>query len=390
MQSLHPAQVDAHVLRQQHLTPAAPCQDVVQLVKDISGLYAANALTPYLSLLARAPHFKREQLDDELSTRRTLGRIRCMRKAIYILPIDLLVAAHWATRSLNVEASRRYLEYRGVPRQIYEPLARQIQDLLKGRELTAAEIRHALRTALDVPAILNFMCDQGLVIRTRLERGGSDANFCYALFAEYFPRVRLEPMGEREAAMHIVRQYLRAFGPATEADIAAWTGLGQVSAHIAVEHMRGEVVQVQIANRVERYLMLNTECEACCQAALPAQPMVTLLPSHDPYLLGYQDRSRYLDTRYSDQVFDQTGHVTSTIVANGRVIGVWDLIAESCLMKLFLFQSDSAEVRAASEEAASQLGSFACGRPVTIQWCQNMLPLTRQPLGSVATPLRNC
>jgi hypothetical protein len=390
MQALDPAQVDAHVLRRQHLTSAAKGADVVQMVKDISGLYASSAVTPYLSLLARTRQFKREQLDEELYTRRTLGRIRCMRKAIYILPIDLLVAAHWATRSLNVEASRRYLEYRGVPRPIYEPLARQILDLLKGHEMTAGDIRRALRTALDVPAILSFMCDQGLLIRSRLLRGGADLNFCYALFSDYFPRVRLEPMGEREAAMHIVRQYLRSFGPTTEHDIAWWTGLGEVSAHIALQHMRGEVIRVQIANRVESFLMLNTEVEACRQEPPLRQPVVNLLPSHDPYLLGYQDRSRYIDTRYVDRTFDLTGNVTSTIVLNGRVIGVWDLISESCLMKLFLFQTVNDEAREAIESAARQIGAFICHNVAVIQWCTTMQPLTRQPLGSVVSPLRNC
>ncbi|HTP08231.1 MAG TPA: winged helix DNA-binding domain-containing protein, partial [Anaerolineae bacterium] len=382
MQALDPTQVDAHVLRQQHLAPDSRTDDVVQMVKDISGLYAASATTPYLSLLARIPQFRREQLDEELYTRRTLGRIRCMRKAIYILPIDLLVAAHWATRSLNVEASRRYLEYRGVSRTSYEQLSRQILDLLKGRELSANEIRHALRTALDVPAMLNFMCDQGLLIRGRLERGAPDLNFCYALFSEYFPRVRLEPMGEREATMHIVRQYLRTFGPATEADIAWWTGLGPVSAHIAVQHMRGEVIRVQIANRVENFLMLNTAVETCCQEPLLPQFVVNLLPSYDPYLLGHQNRSCYIDAQYVDRAFDQTGNVTSTIVLNGRVIGVWDLMPESGLVKLFLFRAVTDEVRTAIETAAQRIGCYMCRENVTIQWCVNMLPLTHQPPGS--------
>jgi len=389
MHAFDPAQADAHVLRRQQLASDAKTDDVVQMVKDISGLYASSATTPYLSLLARTRQFKREQLDEELYVRRTLGRIRCMRKALYILPIDLLVAAHWATRSLNVEASRRYLEYRGVPRSIHEQLSRQILDLLKGRELSANDIRHALRTALDVPAILNFMCDQGLLIRSRVERGGPDLNFCYALFSEYFPRVRLEPMGEREAAMHVVRQYLRSFGPATEADIAGWTGLGQVSAHIALQHMRGEVIGVQIDQHLGNFLMLQTEVETCRQAAPLPQPVVNLLPSHDPYLLGYQDRSRYLEARYADRVFDQTGHVTSTIVLNGHVIGVWDLIAENCQVKLFLFRAAPDEVRAAVESVAQQIGYFMCRDSVVIQWCTTMQPLTRQPPGSVASPLRN-
>jgi hypothetical protein len=136
--------------------------------------------------------------------------------------------------------------------------------------------------------------------------------------------------------------------------------------------------------------MLNTEVEACCAEPLLRQPIVALLPCNDPYLLGYQDRSRYLEMRHLDRTFDQTGNVTSTIVLNGRVIGVWDLIAESCLMKLFLFLAVSDEARAAIETAAQQVGCFTCREEVTLQWCEDMLPLTRQPLGSVVAPLRNC
>ena len=390
MEPLGADQIIIHVLRRQHLTPDSKGDDVVQTVKDISGLYAAKPATPYLSLLARTRHFAREQLDEELSVRRTLGRIRCMRKAIYILPIDLLMAAHWATRSLNVEASRRYLEYRGVPRPQYEQLSRQILDALKGRQLTASDIRHALRTSFDVPAILNFMCDQGLLIRSGIERGSSDSNYCYALLSDYFPKVRLEPMGEREAMMHLIRQYLRSFGPAGEGDLAWWTGLGEISAHIALQHMRGEVVRISMADRSGDFLMLRTDAEACRQASPLPQPVVNLLPSQDPFLLGYKERARYVAARYADRTFDQTGHVTSTILLNGQVIGVWDLIAENCLMKLFLFHSVNDDSRQAIESAAQQLGRFVCHEVVAVQWCANMLPLTKQPPGSVVSPLRNC
>ncbi|NTU63783.1 MAG: winged helix DNA-binding domain-containing protein [Chloroflexi bacterium] len=390
MDPLDSVRADAHVLRRQHLTPDSKSDDVVQTVRDISGLYAASATAPYLSLLARTRRFAREQLDDELYARRTLGRIRCMRKTIYILPIELLVAAHWATRSLNVEASSRYLEYRGVPHGEYERMSRHILDLLKGRELTAADIRHALRTSLDVPAVLNFMCDQGLLIRGRLDRGVPDPNYCYALFSDYFPNVRLEPMGEREAAMHVVRQYLRSFGPAAEDDLAWWTGLGDMSTHIALQHMRGEVIRIQITDRAGDYLMLRAEAEASRQAPPLPLSVVNLLPSHDPYLLGYRNRARYVEARYGDRAFDQTGNVTSTILLNGRVIGVWDLISETCLVKLFLFEEVNDEAREGIEEAAQQVGRFMCRNSVTIQWCAKMPPLTRQPLGSVVSPLRNC
>ena len=197
-------------------------------------------------------------------------------------------------------------------------------------------------------------------------------------------------MGEREAAMHVVRQYLRSFGPAAEDDLAWWTGLGDMSTHIALQHMRGEVIRIQITDRAGDYLMLRAEAEASRQAPPLPLSVVNLLPSHDPYLLGYRNRARYVEARYGDRAFDQTGNVTSTILLNGRVIGVWDLISETCLVKLFLFEEVNDEAREGIEEAAQQVGRFMCRNSVTIQWCAKMPPLTRQPLGSVVSPLRNC
>jgi hypothetical protein len=211
------------------------------------------------------------------------------------------------------------------------------------------------------------------------------------LFSDYFPKVRLEPMGEREATMHIVRQYLRSFGPATEADIAWWTGLGEVSAHIALQHMRGEVIRVQLTGRTSSdFWMIGTEVEASRRAPPVQQPVVNLLPSHDPYLLGYKERDRYVEPRHADRAFDQTGNVTSTILLNGRISGVWDLIADNCLVKLFLFDDVNDDTRQAIESAAQQIGRFICRNLVAIQWCTTMPPLTKQPPGSATAPLRNC
>jgi hypothetical protein len=353
-------------------------------VKDISGLYAASAATPYLSLLARTQHFRREQLDDELYVRRTLGRIRCMRKAIYILPSDLLAAAHWATRSLTVEASRRYLEHRGVPRTVYEQMLRQILDLLRGRELTAIDIRHALRTSLDVRR-RSAHVRSGAAIREPGQRQDDPAVLRPVL--RLFPESAAGADGRARATMRRAAVSALVWA-ATEADIAGW--MAWPGEHIALQHMRGEVVQIQITNRVGGYLMLRTEAEACQQEPTPPLPVVNLLPSHDPACWGYRDRDRYVEARYADRAFDQTGNVTSTILLNGRMIGVWDLIAEACQVRLFLFKTVENEVRTAIETAARQIGCFVCRDSVAVQWCTAMPPLARQPLGSVMSPLRNC
>ena len=69
---------------------------------------------------------------------------------------------------------------------------------------------------------------------------------------------------------------------------------------------------------------------------------------------------------------------------------MWDLIAETRLVKLFLFRDVTDAARESIEAAALQIGCFMCHERVDIQWCANMPPLTRQPVGSVMSPLRNC
>jgi len=232
------------------------------------------------------------------------------------------------------------------------------------------------------------MCDQGLLIRGRLDHGWANADYRYALFTDYFPNWHQEPMSEREATMRLVRHYLKAFGPATEDDLAWWTGLGRMSVHIAIQHMRGEVIGVRIENRAEDYLMLRTEVDALQRIRPLDPPIVNLLPSHDPYLTGYLRHERYMDARHIEKVFDQTGNVTSTILFNGRAIGVWDFRPEESLVKLFLFEEAKGDTLAAIEAEAQRIGRFISGGEIDVRWCADMTPLTRQPAGNVTCPLK--
>ena len=53
---------------------------------------------------------KKQHLDDALYEQRTLGRIRCVRKTIYIHPNAMLPVMFGATKKLVERASRRYAE----------------------------------------------------------------------------------------------------------------------------------------------------------------------------------------------------------------------------------------------------------------------------------------
>ena len=117
MSDLNLAVVNHFVLRKQHLTDDSKTDDIVQIVKDVGGLHATGSKTPYLSLFSRTKNFTRKKLDEELYTKRTLGKIRCMRKTVYILPKEMIPIAYSATKNMVELISERYSRYLGVTKK---------------------------------------------------------------------------------------------------------------------------------------------------------------------------------------------------------------------------------------------------------------------------------
>jgi len=140
-------------LRKQHLTDETAGDGAVQIARDVGGLHATLAATPYLSLLARCPHFTRADLDDALYVSRRLVRLRCMRKTIHIVPTDMLQAAYAATKAEVQRDSWRYLAYRGVAPEVFERLSADILALIAGRELSAAEASLAVGPSIPLDAL---------------------------------------------------------------------------------------------------------------------------------------------------------------------------------------------------------------------------------------------
>ncbi|MFW9947921.1 MAG: hypothetical protein ACFFDX_13945, partial [Candidatus Odinarchaeota archaeon] len=78
------AKINQWVLKKQYLLNDSKINDILQITDDICGLHATGTMEPYLTLFARTPDFKKEELENELYIKKTLGRIRGIRKTLYI------------------------------------------------------------------------------------------------------------------------------------------------------------------------------------------------------------------------------------------------------------------------------------------------------------------
>lgn len=120
---------------------------------------------------------------------------------------------------------------------------------------------------------------------------------------------------ERAAALaELARRYLNARGPATDRDLAWWTGLTLTDARAAIASVDEEFDRLDL-DGVSHWLRPGLE---------EAANGIHLLPGFDEYLLGYGDRAAPLAGRdLRDVVPGKNGMFLSTIVVNGEIVGTW-------------------------------------------------------------------
>ncbi len=379
------------ILWKQHLSAETRNADITQIVRDVGGLHATGATTPYMSLFARHQGFEKEDLHDALYVKRTLGKIRCMRKTIHVLTREMIPIAFGATLGMVEKASREHLTFRGVPSEAYEAISKEIMALLEHGGMTASEIKKELEIQINVAPILYLMCDQGLLIRDEPEKGWRDRNHRYSLFHRVFPDLRLDEIEETVAVTLLVHQYLGSYGPSTVGDIAWWTGLGKRKVQAALDRLRDKITYIHIEELEGDFLILEAEKDLLEKADLPPRSVVNLLPSLDPYIMGYKERERYLDLTHYNRVFDRSGNATSTILIDGKIIGVWDFEEDGDpVVKMLLFNDVERSVRDSIDAAAQEMGRFIADQDIQLRICKSMIPLTGRTAGSFMSPLKDC
>jgi len=200
--------INQFVLQKHHLTEVTRIDDILQVIRDIGGLHATSATTPYISLFARCRDFTREKLDFELFQFRSLGRIRFVRKTVYLLPKEFISVAFAGTRSMNQPAPELFEKYLGINEHEIEKTSKLVLELLKGRGMTTKEIRAELKVDNNLPRIINLMCDRGQLIRETNKKSWKSNLHTYYLFNEYFPEVDLKELEESVAREKIIMLYI--------------------------------------------------------------------------------------------------------------------------------------------------------------------------------------
>jgi hypothetical protein len=193
------------------------------------------------------------------------------------------------------------------------------------RELEAKATPNAHRVGLTRIAI-KWLWETGELAHVDLSPSLHHEHRAFALTEHHYRGLLLNsPAADYQACGDaLVREHLRAFGPAAAADTAWWSGLGMSVVRGAVERAGDEFVKVAVDGIGEELLLAADELDTLRQTEPLDRDHVTLLAYEDPSLKGYfATRSRYVSSKDYDLLFNSIGEARASVVVGGLAAGIW-------------------------------------------------------------------
>lgn len=338
MSNLELEAVTKYVLHKHHLLEDSQGDDVLSVVNDIIALHATSVGTPYISLFARVKNFLKTQFDEQFYLRRNLIRLSAMRGTLFTTSTESAPILYQATKMTDSELSKRLQRWR-ISQQEYHKIAERLILLLKGGK-TLPEIKKAMprktvrsvelktgKTKVkmsNVNVILNALMSRGTVISEKAPGTLqiTKANR-YTLLKEVYPKLNLDSVEKEKARTTLVRQYIRAFGPVTQEDIAWWMGFNKAAIKETLAMMENDLLHIELNTLADEYLMLKHDFRQFLKFKPPENHSLILLPFEDPYTKGYRLRDRLVDKELESKVY-VGGGVLPTILLNGKIVGIWN------------------------------------------------------------------
>lgn len=323
---------------------------IPRALERIAGLQTQYAPTGYVGLWSRLNGFRRSDLTKALETHRVVqgtlmrGTIHTVSRADY----HLFGAGTWSsTREWWARQSRRS----GLDTSSYESLVPKVRERLMDGPLRRTELIDML-VELGFPkelwAGLGFWLPMVRVPPSGTwERRRADV---YALAETW---VGPGDASEAEGLEHLLKRYLRGFGPASLTDAANWAGVPVTTLQPVAERMTLRQLRDENGERLIDLPRLSIP-----DPDTPAP--VRFLGTWEAVLLAHARRSQVLPEEYRGHVFrTRNPQSVATFLVDGSVAGTWRF--DDGLIKLEPFDTVPRSVQAELDEETARLAAFHIG-----------------------------
>jgi DNA glycosylase AlkZ-like len=315
---------------------------ISEAVEQVGGLQTQYAPSGYVGLWSRLATFERDDLTAALEDRAVV------QATLMRVTIHLVSRREFWRYALGVRQARRDHALRNLPRVT----GKTEQDLMAGAEQMRDALAAGPRTVKELGDLgAGFVGNLGLwvdLIRVppsgTWERRRADR---LALAEEW---VGPCDATEEEGLTHLVRAYLRAFGPANWRDIASWAGISTTVAKGA-----GANLTLVDYHDDDGRPLVDLPDAPLPDPTTPAP--VRFLPHWDANLLVHARRTGLLPELHRPRVFSiRNPFSVGTYLVDGVVAGAWSL--KDGRIELDPYERLSSTDRRSVEDERAALESF--------------------------------
>jgi hypothetical protein len=280
---------------------------VLTAIERVVGLQAQWPPSPYIGLWSRVSGFKRETLERAVR-RGDVLKPAVMRGTLHLITARDYPVFYAAFKEMNTWFGPAHLE------RALAALPRVVALLEQGRISYDAILAHLRETHADLPETDCRRMVHAVRRHGHLLHAQETAMWTTRPSATY-ERVPDPAIVDVTAARtELVRRYLRAFGPATKADIADWSGLRVRDFDDALDGLPTFLDEG------------GKELFDVPRGPLPPADTpspIRFLPKWDNTLLAFADRRRVISDELRRGVVGKNGDVAATVLVDGIVAGVW-------------------------------------------------------------------
>jgi hypothetical protein len=391
LQHIDVAERRARLVVRHRLAPEHRAADPLAVARSLVALHSTDAVTVFLSVQARTVDVVPDKIEHALYDERSLVRVLGMRRTLFAVPRELVPVVYAACTRAIAARERRRLERilldSGISIRPADWLRRAgraalaaVADLGEATTSEVIEVVPVLGKRIRLGAgtkwevtqsaaarVLPQLAMEGRLLRARPRGTWVSSQYRWSTTQDWLG-AEIEPLDAEAARAELLRCWLRAFGPGTEADIrwwAGWTAREARAALAAVPH-----AEVDVGGTTGYVLADDVE------PVEVARPAAALLPTLDPTTMGWKDRDWYLGP-HGPTLFDSVGNAGPTVWWGGRVVGGWSQRRDGEIV-VGLLEDVGAEAEEAIAGEAERLRTWLGG----VRFSPGFLPAYQRSLVS--------
>jgi uncharacterized protein YcaQ len=379
-------QVAAFRLSRHHLLERASTKALISVVRDMTGAQAQLLSAAQIPLWSRVRDLRIAHVEEALN-KRILAKASCMRRTLFLVPSeDLAIFVLGSVSRANKEI--QWTLGKGVPDRIVDAAIDAVLGALD-EPLTWPEIAERVGRALGVRKraihgggwgsrrkvatvpVGKLIFPVVDLVHLAAARGG----VCYGPSRDNEPTFvradawipQWQDVPREQAEGMLLRTYLQAFGPATAADFASWTGISLTEAREIWAREQADFAPVNVEGGWSA-AVLREDLDELAQAEFEC-PLIRLLPYFDSFLLGHKEREHLVTMKHRPKVYRAQGWIAPVVLVDGRAAAVWEHARDGNRLRVNVakFGSMSRRITDGIREEAQNLGRFLGAPNVDVQ-----------------------